>query len=280
MYYNIVRDFWRQALIDFLLNHHKIDILLQIQEKANSAEPGESLRWAKIRENAINVSASIVIHDEEKLLAGWTLLSPTEPCQVRSKSYEEKVLLLTQKAIYICTFHYKLEKVVRFQRIELERITEIQRGVYILSTFDSASIDPFENYGFILSYTIQERMRLNSGCIQNEQLNPASNPLSLVFSSEASTSREVQQQESLEFSAFKMIRDNLFEQESGDTVLTTLENAEQTVDRITATIVEACQKVRNCLRVKEDAIISLEQAQKYTSLMARVRHRLKRVIWL
>jgi hypothetical protein len=46
----------------------------------------------------------------------------------QDKSYEEKVVLLTQLALYVCSFHYGLEKVVEFVRISLDTIMEIQRG--------------------------------------------------------------------------------------------------------------------------------------------------------
>lgn len=47
----------------------------------------------------------------------------------RGKSFEEKVVLLTHKALYVCTFHYTLEKVVQFRRIKLDMISMIEKGI-------------------------------------------------------------------------------------------------------------------------------------------------------
>lgn len=53
----------------------------------------------------------------------------------RGKVFEEKVFLLTKKAIYICSFHYSLEKVVQFKRIGLQTITRIEKGTLYSVTF-------------------------------------------------------------------------------------------------------------------------------------------------
>ncbi|CAJ0867830.1 8049_t:CDS:2, partial [Entrophospora sp. SA101] len=66
----------------------------------------------------------------------------------RGKSYKEKVIILTKKALYVCTFHYRLEKVMQFQRIGLGEITY----EYILSTLYPSCASPEDNYDFVVYY--------------------------------------------------------------------------------------------------------------------------------
>ncbi|KAI9495075.1 SacI homology domain-containing protein [Zychaea mexicana] len=172
MYLNTVKDFWRQATIDYVLGYHKIEIFRHVpQSTLMSAEPGVERRWVKVRMDAIEVSSEIVIEDNENKFAGWTLLSPNEPLKRRAKKFEEKVVLLTDKALYVCSYNYNLEKVVQFKRIPLDTITSIQVGEYILSSTTPVSRDVDQNYGFLLFYdSNRELTRLNTGSIWNQSL--------------------------------------------------------------------------------------------------------------
>ena len=87
------------------------------------------------------------------------------------KEFEEKVVLLTEKALYICSYNYSLEKVVQFQKLDLGKITCIQMGEYILSSLTPASRSEDQNYGIILSYSTEgELVRWNTGSIRNQSL--------------------------------------------------------------------------------------------------------------
>lgn len=89
----------------------------------------------------------------------------------RPKEFEEKVVLLTEKALYICSYNYSLEKVVQFRRLELGTIKSIQMGEYILSSLTMASRDEEQNYGFIIDYSTNgETTRWNTGSILNQVL--------------------------------------------------------------------------------------------------------------
>lgn len=53
MYLNTVKDFWRQATIDYVLGYHKIEIFRHVPQSTQmSAEPGVERRWAKMRQDA------------------------------------------------------------------------------------------------------------------------------------------------------------------------------------------------------------------------------------
>ncbi|CEG74594.1 hypothetical protein RMATCC62417_09775 [Rhizopus microsporus] len=172
MYFNTVKDFWKQATIDFVLGYHKCEIFRYVPQSVKmSAEPGIERRWAKIRSDAIETSSQIVVADDETKITGWTLLSPSEPLKIRPKEFEEKVVILTEKALYVCSYNYDLEKVIQFKRLELDMITSVQVGVYILSSLTPASRSEEQNYGFIINHlTNGELVRWNTGSILNQNL--------------------------------------------------------------------------------------------------------------
>lgn len=64
-----------------------------------TSDPGEIVRLAEIRLEGRETSTKLVLPEGEDRLAVWTLLSPVEQDVVRSSKYEEKVLLLSTKAI-------------------------------------------------------------------------------------------------------------------------------------------------------------------------------------
>ncbi|CAG8628975.1 9935_t:CDS:10, partial [Racocetra fulgida] len=79
MFQNTFKDFFRQATIDYILGNHSLDVFQELQQKFEASQPGDAERWAKIRANAIDISSSIVIVDNEERVDGWTFLSPSEP---------------------------------------------------------------------------------------------------------------------------------------------------------------------------------------------------------
>lgn len=79
LYQNAFRDHFRQAVIDYLLGNHPLEILQHVRETSKAIEPGDEDRWVKVRRNAVEISSSIVLGEGENLVSGWTLLSPPHP---------------------------------------------------------------------------------------------------------------------------------------------------------------------------------------------------------
>ncbi|RIB17552.1 SacI homology domain-containing protein [Gigaspora rosea] len=235
------------ATIDYFLGNHSLEVFQELQQKFEASQPGDAERWAKVRANAIDISSSIVIVDNEEKVNGWTFLSSSEPNTVRSKSYEEKVLLLTQKALYVCTFHYRLEKVIQFKRIGLGVIICIQKvkiaffeGEYILSTLYPSCVTPEDNYGFVIYYRASgESSRVNSGSMRNN--NNTSNPSNKTNDTGTGTNTRSNsginsspmsfksENEDKRFIAFKAFRSNLveatkFDGGAGETISNSLSN--------------------------------------------------------
>ncbi|KAK3841018.1 MAG: SacI homology domain-containing protein [Linnemannia gamsii] len=89
--------------------------------------------------------------------------------------YDEKIVLLTERALYICTYDYEMEKVLEFWRLALEKMTGIDKGAYFLTAQDKTPFgqDPLENYGFAVVYRANaggETLRVNSGSVRNRRM--------------------------------------------------------------------------------------------------------------
>ena len=143
-YNNIVNDFFSQAAIDYLLGNVTAQVFEDFEENMMSRDPSMSMQ--KVRENAINTSAKIVIEDSsEDLLGAWTLLSPRDSNTVKTLPLEEVVLLVTDAALYKVCFDWFNEKVSSFERVDLRSISGIMRGTYITSVLTSAQADEARN---------------------------------------------------------------------------------------------------------------------------------------
>ncbi|KAI5802895.1 SacI homology domain-containing protein [Pyronema domesticum] len=154
---NIISDFFTQAAIDFLLGNVTSQVFVDFEAEMRTSDPSVSLR--RVRENAIDVSRKIVVADEnEQLLGGWTFLSPHEPGEVKGQM-TEKVLLVTEKALYMCAFDFSLEKVVAFERVAVEAVKQIRWGAYITETFAQSQLDEQRNCGVVVAYEKREEGR-------------------------------------------------------------------------------------------------------------------------
>jgi hypothetical protein len=175
-YNNIVNDYFTQALIDYLLGRATDTIFAEFEADMKSSDYFIDMR--KVRQQAIERSAGIVIenHDED-LIHGWTLSVPTSANQVKTVTFEEAVLLLTEKALYFCRLDWGTEKVREFERIQLENVQGLMRGVYITSTLAQRHTDTEKNVGFVIRYKadgggdlIRRNTRaLDSGAANDEQ---------------------------------------------------------------------------------------------------------------
>lgn len=137
---NVISDFFTQAAIDFLLGNVTAQVFSDFEAEMVSGDPAVSVR--RVRQNAIEVSAKIVVADErEAVLAGWTVLAPRmsvvgggadEGRTVRGGRMGEVVVLLTERAVYRCEFDWEMEKVSAFERVKLRDIHHIQWGITLL----------------------------------------------------------------------------------------------------------------------------------------------------
>ncbi|KAK3812014.1 MAG: SacI homology domain-containing protein, partial [Benniella sp.] len=171
MYQNTFKDYFRQAAIDYLLGSADMNVF---KNKALSkAQEDRALQetWLKIREAAIETSAEIVISPGEEQWKGWTFICCTNEINNFLDS-ASSVVLLTERAVYICTYDYEMEKVLEFWRLALEKITGIDKGAFFLTAQDTSrqGQDPLENFGFAIVYRANsdgETLRVNRGSVRN-----------------------------------------------------------------------------------------------------------------
>ncbi|CAO3594736.1 unnamed protein product [Absidia cylindrospora] len=313
MYFNTVKDFHRQATIDYILGYHKLDIFRRVPESnQRSAEPGIEKWLEKIRDEAIQVSCEIVIADDETKLQGWTLLAPKENKNGKpsSKRFEEKVVLLTGKALYICSYNYHLEKVVQFKRVELRTIQSIQVGEYILSSLTPEARDPDQNYGFCINYNSNNQiMRWNTGSLLNQNLDDLNilpsdiehqkkgeddmddgvddgqesdsslSSISSASSLSSNTDDDEDNNDSMEQEAhlaFKAVRYNVSDVIEDENVSTCKGQVQDIVKQISA----QCGHPETSKFIVHKPIVSLTQAEKTDGLFKKMGYKLKHAIWI
>jgi hypothetical protein len=147
----MVNDYFSQAAIDFFLGNVTSLVFDEFEATMRTKDPGVSM--SKMRELAIETSQKIAIEDnKEDFIGGWTILSPHTSDTIKSFPFEEVVLLLTDVALYLCRFDWKLDKVSSFERVELAHITEIKVGTYITSAISLTQADEAKNVGIVITF--------------------------------------------------------------------------------------------------------------------------------
>ncbi|KAJ1844651.1 hypothetical protein LPJ57_009444 [Coemansia sp. RSA 486] len=86
---------------------------------------------------------------------------------LKTRQTEDAVLIVTTAAVYLCRYHYQMEKVSEVLRIELSGLSRVQYGAYITDTHMPQSLDPTRNHGLVL-YFDAAVARFNSGNSQNK----------------------------------------------------------------------------------------------------------------
>ncbi|KAK0616026.1 Sca1-like protein [Bombardia bombarda] len=151
LFNGMFNDFFLQTTIDFLLGNVTSLVFEEFEANMMTKDPAVSMQ--KMREQAIELCQKRVIADEsEEFIGGWTLLTPQVPDTIRAASFEEAVLLLTDVALYLCRFDWNLDKVSRFERVDLAHVQKIKFGTYITSTISPAQVDEMRNVGLVIDY--------------------------------------------------------------------------------------------------------------------------------
>ncbi|KAG0665880.1 hypothetical protein C6P46_005974 [Rhodotorula mucilaginosa] len=286
-----VTDFFKQAALDYILGVN-LNAFQEFAERLETSDPGEIVRIAAVRQEALDTAANEVLADGETKVAGWVLLSPSEINVVRPRKggkYEEKVLLLSQKATYVVSYDYTLQKVSSYIRIPNSDVLGVQTGTYIISALDASGRDPVENFGLLLRYRAShttERIRtysLRTTSLKKKRVGlkdltlPAQAPGQMPQPDEAD--RDAAE---THFVAFKALRKDAVKVTGPDGTTTELpsksrnsggETAKDIVEDIAARVREECDKVGIADFVVEKDIISLVESKAATSIVDRLSHR-------
>ncbi|PWN24223.1 hypothetical protein BCV69DRAFT_265781 [Microstroma glucosiphilum] len=169
-----VSDFWRQTVISFIYGELTLNGLERYGEDLTTVDPSSEVRLRKVRAAAIDTCAEMALHEGETKIGGWTLFSPMEANTIRSSKLEEKIVLLTNKALYICAYDFQIEKLSEFSRILLGDVRGLKKGVYLISPRDGQHRE--QHWGLVVSY-LSESRRINSATIKNVPTEATSSPL-------------------------------------------------------------------------------------------------------
>lgn len=283
-YNNIVNDYFAQAVIDYLLGSATDTIFAEFEADMKSSDYFIDVR--KVRQQAIDRSAGIVIEDhDEDLIHGWTLSVPTSVNQVKTATFEEAVLLLTNKALYFCRLDWGTEKVREFERIRLEDVQGIMRGVYITSTLAQRHMETDKNVGFIIRYraeTADGLVRRNTRALDaSVKENTPREPAARTDQKQGATGTG-------RFLAFKALPPR-----SSSSSTSVPESEGEVVKSVCDEIVRIANMVakenevdhergngeEKVLKVEEKDIISLEDARKTTGYLEQLEYSLKKLVW-
>ncbi|PVG02589.1 hypothetical protein CPB86DRAFT_861460 [Serendipita vermifera] len=289
VYTSTFSDWFSQSVIDFMLGYRNVNVFAEFLQNLSSSDPRDALRLSKVREAAVQQTASIVIPEEEKLAIGWTLLSPMEFDTKLADRFEEKILLLTHKAIYIVSYDYSLEKVKKSTRVPLGDIVGVQKGPYILSTLNSQTQDTRMNYGVVISFlAARQDTRVTSYSLRNRytpqdtkvdptwQTTPGVvSSLSQILSGTHTSSKVV----SVAFKALPVDTTHKTQNMESPGVAST---PREMVDKMVNVLIKLCDEfgVVDDQFVREQDIVSIAEAQRSTTLYARFEYNLKRMLWL
>ncbi|KAH7026191.1 SacI homology domain-containing protein [Microdochium trichocladiopsis] len=173
-YNGMVNDYFSQAAIDFLLGYASSLVFDEFEANMMTKDPGVSM--TKMREHAIETSQKIAIENphQEDFIGGWTVLTPHEPDTIKTLPFEEVVILLTDVALYLCRFDWKLDKVSSFERVDLDHVLNVKVGTYITNTISPTQADEDKNFGLVVTYQPGSRdvVRTNTRSLSNVQQQP------------------------------------------------------------------------------------------------------------
>ncbi|KAJ1904591.1 hypothetical protein LPJ81_002405 [Coemansia sp. IMI 209127] len=160
------RDYFSQSVLDFIVGNHNVEAVYRTLVDLHSHEPDHAIQLARARQAAIEASAAIVVSDGEVVQVACIVQSPLSLNTVRMREAADAVLILTDSSVYICRYHYQMEKVTEFVRVDLDRLYAIQHGAYITDTRTPQSLDAEYNHGIALFFETAVA-RFNSGSEQN-----------------------------------------------------------------------------------------------------------------
>ncbi|KAK0228754.1 SacI homology domain-containing protein [Armillaria fumosa] len=307
MYTSTFSDWFCQAVIDFMLGHRTLSVFSEFLLKLQSTDPRDLIRLSKIRAEAIATSVARVLEEGESLLAGWTMFAPEEMTVKVGDKWEEKVLLLTARAIFIISYDYTLQKVKKYTRVPLGDITGITKGAYILSPLEEASRDPEQNAGFVIEWlSSREITRVTSYSMKNSldllAISPAlkSNISSLGSKYKSMTVGQGRADRvtlssilgnghandtDKTFAAFKMLPidpTRSRSQSAGSEEVEIAGSCREAVNMVVERIKRACEDVGGVDSgfVREGDVVSLAEAQRMTSMYTKMEYGVKRLLWL
>lgn len=279
-----MNDYFGQAAIDFFLGNVTALVWEDFEANLMSGDPGVSMQ--KMRQQAIDVSQKLVVEDEhEEFIGGWALLAPRLPNTFKSMPFEEAVLLLTDSALYAARFDWNMEKVISFERVELDHIISLKYGPYITSTLSAAQADETRNVGFIITYEVgtNDITRVNTRSMstvqdRNENDQSTSTPTSPIGAGLAGLIRRPPPRPANRVLAWKALPSRSAVKGNQDgPALSEIEIVKAICAEIERMVL--LRRAEKTPIVEPGNIISREEARKSTGLFEQLGHQLKKMVW-
>ncbi|KAF5373719.1 hypothetical protein D9758_000704 [Tetrapyrgos nigripes] len=308
MYTSTFSDWFSQAVIDYTLGNRTISVFSEFLNKLQSSDPRDLIRLGKIRAEAIGDSVSRCLSEGERLLKGWTLFAPEELNVRIGDKFEEKVLLLS--------YDYTLEKVKRYTRVPLGDVIgiskeeasrdPIQNAGFVVSWLNNNQVTRVTNYsvrnrievkrpsvnaigggmnGNMISATATQLKRLSMTLGPKRGAN-------MVKVADAEETEE--KDDDVSFAAFKILPIDPArvrratsmgggeEYTEGADELEGAQNCKEAVEMVVDSIRKACEDVgvAEAEFLKDEDVVGLAEAQRMTSMYAKMEYGVKRLLWL
>ncbi|KAJ1853166.1 hypothetical protein LPJ76_004941 [Coemansia sp. RSA 638] len=154
LWINTFRDYFSQAVLDFLVGNHTASAVFRTLIDLRSREPDQVRQMASARETAVRTSVAIVVRDGERVQLACVVQSPMALDSLKIAAAADSVLILTDAAVYVCSYCDRQQKVSEFLRIGLSVLTRVQYGAYITDTRTPQCLDPSRNHGVVLSFAL------------------------------------------------------------------------------------------------------------------------------
>ncbi|KAJ2183533.1 hypothetical protein GGH18_004918, partial [Coemansia sp. RSA 530] len=154
LWINTFRDYFSQAVLDFLVGNHAAAAVFRTLIDLRSREPDQVRQMASARETAVRTSVAIVVRDGERVQLACVVQSPMALDSLKIAAAADSVLILTDAAVYVCSYCDRQQKVSEFLRIGLSVLARVQYGAYITDTRTPQCLDPSRNHGVVLSFAL------------------------------------------------------------------------------------------------------------------------------
>lgn len=289
---SMVNDYFSQAAIDFFLGN--VTSLVFDEFEANMMTKDPAISMTKMRELAIETSRKIVVQeDKEELVGGWTMLSPHQFNTIKSLPFEEVVLLLTNTALYLCHFDWKLDKVSSFERVDFSHVTGIQVGAYVTSTISPVHADESKNFGLVVTYEPGKNdiRRVNTRSLSSMSVSAGegsamAGPAGVLAPIFGGTSKP--QEPERRRVALKALYAHTYMADTGAESGASVQSEAEQVDAIAAEIERLTFSNQRATAkggeerksiVEKGSIISLAEAKKSTGLLEQLGHSIKKFVW-
>ncbi|KAJ2710611.1 hypothetical protein H4R19_003664 [Coemansia spiralis] len=143
------RDYFSQAVIDFLMGSHRADAVFHTLVDLQSREPGHAQHTVADRAAAIEAAAAAAMDPSEQLHLACIVHPPLALDALKVRPSADAVLLVTDAAVIICNTGAAPPATTR---IQLGALSRVQCGEFVTETRTPRDLDPERNHGLVLFF--------------------------------------------------------------------------------------------------------------------------------